>query len=232
MRFRNRAGAIIAAAISLAVVLVSTEALAFRMIQNTGVGRFSAGYAVPCNSAGGFTHWTTASIPFRHNTANQGSGKGTALSAAAAAWTGVSGASHNVTIAGTTTAGFVTDGINTLRWATGSGCTGSCLALTALVLASGQRITETDGLKDSFDNNTPAINYDGSVIAFVLYYWLVHKIDVTKSMLIALVTPVVAVILGMIVLDEEIGWRTLIGGAMIMTGISFIVVRRSVATRP
>ena len=66
----------------------------------------------------------------------------------------------------------------------------------------------------------------GSVIAFLLYYWLVLNIDVTKSMLIALVTPVVAVILGMIVLDEQIGWRTLIGGAMIMLGISFIVVRR------
>ena len=68
----------------------------------------------------------------------------------------------------------------------------------------------------------------GSVIAFLLYYWLVLNIDVTKSMLIALVTPVVAVILGMIVLDEEIGWRTLVGGAMIMIGISFIVVRRAV----
>jgi drug/metabolite transporter (DMT)-like permease len=67
----------------------------------------------------------------------------------------------------------------------------------------------------------------GSVIAFLLYYWLVLNIDVTKSMLIALVTPVVAVILGMIVLDEEIGWRTLIGGAMIMVGISFIVVRKA-----
>jgi len=68
----------------------------------------------------------------------------------------------------------------------------------------------------------------GSVIAFLLYYWLVLNIDVTKSMLIALVTPVVAVMLGMIVLDEEIGWRTLVGGAMIMIGISFIVVRRAV----
>jgi len=71
----------------------------------------------------------------------------------------------------------------------------------------------------------------GSVIAFLLYYWLVLNIDVTKSMLIALVTPVVAVILGMIVLNEEIGWRTLIGGAMIMIGISFIVVRRAVTIR-
>ena len=65
----------------------------------------------------------------------------------------------------------------------------------------------------------------GSVIAFLLYYWLVLNMDVTKSMLIALVTPVVAVILGMIVLNEEIGWRTLIGGAMIIIGIAFIVLR-------
>lgn len=34
-------------------------------------------------------------------------------------------------------------------------------------VATLERLTETDGTKDSFDNNTPAINYDGSVIAFV-----------------------------------------------------------------
>ena len=67
----------------------------------------------------------------------------------------------------------------------------------------------------------------GSVIAFLLYYWLVLNMDVTNSMLIALVTPVVAVILGMIVLDEEIGWRTLVGGAMIIFGIAFIVIRKA-----
>jgi drug/metabolite transporter (DMT)-like permease len=63
----------------------------------------------------------------------------------------------------------------------------------------------------------------GSVIAFVLYYWLVRKIDVTKSMLISLVTPIVAVIVGMIVLGEKLNWRTLLGGAMIIFGIGFIV---------
>src|SRR5215470_15694299 len=35
------------------------------------------------------------------------------------------------------------------------------------ISATIERITETDGLKDIFDNNTPSINYDGSVIAFV-----------------------------------------------------------------
>lgn len=66
----------------------------------------------------------------------------------------------------------------------------------------------------------------GSVIAFLLYYWLVQNMDVTKSMLIALVTPVVAVILGMIVLQEKFGWRTLAGGAMIILGIALIVVHK------
>jgi drug/metabolite transporter (DMT)-like permease len=69
----------------------------------------------------------------------------------------------------------------------------------------------------------------GTVVAFLLYYWLMHNMDVTKTMLIALVTPVTAVILGMLVLKEEMHWRTLIGGAMIISGIGLIVVRRGQA---
>ena len=66
----------------------------------------------------------------------------------------------------------------------------------------------------------------GTVIAFLMYYWLIQNMDVTKTMLISLVTPVVAVILGMLVLDEQLSWRTLVGGAMIIAGIGFIVVRK------
>jgi drug/metabolite transporter (DMT)-like permease len=66
----------------------------------------------------------------------------------------------------------------------------------------------------------------GSVIAFLSYYWLVQHMDVTKTMLIALVTPVIAVALGVIVLHEELNWRTFAGGAMIMSGIGLIVLRR------
>ena len=67
----------------------------------------------------------------------------------------------------------------------------------------------------------------GTVVAFLLYYWLLQNMDVTKSMLIALVTPIVAVLLGMIVLDEQFSWRTLAGGAMIMMGIALIVVLKA-----
>jgi len=57
-----------AAAVLLAGALVANEALAYRMIQNTTVGRVSAGYAVACNASGGFTHWANANIPWRLNT--------------------------------------------------------------------------------------------------------------------------------------------------------------------
>ena len=67
----------------------------------------------------------------------------------------------------------------------------------------------------------------GTVIAFVLYYWLVQHMDVTKTMLIALVTPVAAVVLGMLVLHEQMNWRTLAGGLMIISGIGLIVMRRT-----
>ena len=72
----------------------------------------------------------------------------------------------------------------------------------------------------------------GSVIAFLLYYWLVKNMDVTNSMMIALVTPVVAVILGMIVLDEQLSWRTVAGGAMIIGGIALIVFQKARSSRP
>ncbi len=66
----------------------------------------------------------------------------------------------------------------------------------------------------------------GTVIAFSLYYWLIRNMKVTDTMLIALVTPVVAVILGMLVLKETLEWRTLAGGLMIISGIGLIVLRR------
>ena len=66
----------------------------------------------------------------------------------------------------------------------------------------------------------------GSSVAFLLYYWLVRHVDVTKTMLIALVTPLIAVTLGYLVLDERLTWRTLTGSALILAGVALIVARR------
>ncbi|HEX8561004.1 MAG TPA: EamA family transporter [Pyrinomonadaceae bacterium] len=72
----------------------------------------------------------------------------------------------------------------------------------------------------------------GSVAAFLLYYWLVRHMDVTKTMLISLVTPLAAVLLGMLTLGEEVTWRTLAGGALIISGIALVVLRRGRAQPP
>lgn len=69
----------------------------------------------------------------------------------------------------------------------------------------------------------------GSALAFILYYWLVRNMDVTKTMLIALVTPLLAVTLGMIVLDEDLTWRIVTGGAAILCGVGLIVTRSTPA---
>ena len=66
----------------------------------------------------------------------------------------------------------------------------------------------------------------GSVIAFTLFYWLVRHMDVTNTMLISLVTPIIAVLLGMIVLHERLNWRLFAGTALIISGIGLIVLRK------
>ena len=138
-----------ATVVLVAGAFAASEVLGFRMIQNTSVGRVTAGAAVACNAAGGFTHWGDSSIPWFHNLANQGSNKAAALQSGLASWQ-AHAAPHNPHYAGTTTAGFTTDGQNTVLFAKGNGCNGLCLALTALVLEAGQVIVETDV---TFNNN-------------------------------------------------------------------------------
>ena len=149
------------AALAVAAAIAFTPAHAFRMIQNTSVGRVSAGAAVTCNAAGGFTHWVNKNITWELNTSGQGFGKDAALLASLTSWN-VSAAEHTLTPGLTTTRGFVTDGHNTVIFARGNGCNGNCLAITALVLSAGQVITETD---ISFSSRW-AWNTNGSDIDF------------------------------------------------------------------
>lgn len=70
----------------------------------------------------------------------------------------------------------------------------------------------------------------GSVIAFLLYYWLLKHMDVTKTMLISFVTPPVAIALGWLVLGEKLMWRTALGGVCILLGITLVMTRRKAVT--
>ncbi len=66
----------------------------------------------------------------------------------------------------------------------------------------------------------------GSVIAFWLYYWLLSRIESTKAMMISLVTPLLAVVIGNVVLGETLPPLTFAGGILIIASIGLIVFRR------
>jgi drug/metabolite transporter (DMT)-like permease len=70
----------------------------------------------------------------------------------------------------------------------------------------------------------------GTIVAFWLYYWLLRQIESTKAMMISLVTPLIAVIIGWVVAGETLPPQTGIGGALIIASIWLIVMRRRPAT--
>jgi O-acetylserine/cysteine efflux transporter len=70
----------------------------------------------------------------------------------------------------------------------------------------------------------------GTIAAFWLYYWLLSKIESTKAMMISLVTPLLAVIIGGIFLGERLPPQTFVGGILILSSIGLIVFRRKLKT--
>jgi drug/metabolite transporter (DMT)-like permease len=65
----------------------------------------------------------------------------------------------------------------------------------------------------------------GSVIAFLMYYWLIRHTSVSWVLLIPLVTPLVAVLFGVTFGGETIGWHSALGGAAIIAGVALAVSR-------
>jgi O-acetylserine/cysteine efflux transporter len=66
----------------------------------------------------------------------------------------------------------------------------------------------------------------GTIAAFWLYYWLLKRVESTKAMMISLVTPLLAVLIGAITVGERLPPQTLLGGSMIIASIGLIVFRR------
>ena len=66
----------------------------------------------------------------------------------------------------------------------------------------------------------------GTIAAFWLYYWLLSRIESTKAMMISLVTPLIAVLIGAIFLGERLPPQTLFGGVLIISSVGLIAMRR------
>lgn len=74
--------------------------------------------------------------------------------------------------------------------------------------------------------------FAGTIAAFWLYYWLLGRIESTKAMMISLVTPLIAVVVGAIFLGETLPRQTGIGGLLIIGSVGLIAFRKKVAPDP
>jgi drug/metabolite transporter (DMT)-like permease len=72
----------------------------------------------------------------------------------------------------------------------------------------------------------------GSSTSFVLLYWLIRRIPVTRVMLIPFLSTLVAVLLGAVVLGERLSWRVVAGGAAILVGLGLAILRRALPVAP
>jgi drug/metabolite transporter (DMT)-like permease len=66
----------------------------------------------------------------------------------------------------------------------------------------------------------------GSLVAYTSYTWLLRNAPISQVATYAYVNPVVAVILGAVILGEHVGTITIAGTAVIVTSVAAIVRRR------
>ena len=69
----------------------------------------------------------------------------------------------------------------------------------------------------------------GSAFGFVALYWLFTRMEVTRISLFTFITPIVAVVLGWLMLGERVDANVAVGGSFILIGV--MLVNRAPKTR-
>ncbi|HEX9435650.1 MAG TPA: EamA family transporter, partial [Candidatus Limnocylindria bacterium] len=103
------------------------------------------------------------------------------------------------------------------------------LGLLAAALATGERAEPSTWS----DRSLIALAYlvvFGSLVAFSAYTWLLAHVNVSKVSTYAYVNPVVAVLLGALILGEPITPTIVLGGLLVIVAVAFIV--RAPEARP
>jgi drug/metabolite transporter (DMT)-like permease len=100
------------------------------------------------------------------------------------------------------------------------------LALTVLGLTKGEELHVSEYSGRSWLALGYLITF-GSLLAFTSYVWLLGNAPISLVGTYAYVNPTVAVLLGAVVLGEQVTWATVIGGAIIVTGVGLVVSTES-----
>jgi len=69
----------------------------------------------------------------------------------------------------------------------------------------------------------------GSCAAYVLYFFIIQQWGATRATLVTYLIPIVGVTAGVLLLNEVVGWRLLVGGLLILAGVGVVSRWRSVS---
>jgi drug/metabolite transporter (DMT)-like permease len=69
----------------------------------------------------------------------------------------------------------------------------------------------------------------GSLVGYTAYVWLLGNLPISTVATYAYVNPVVAILLGVIFLDESVSWQILVGAAVVLVSVALVI--RSEAER-
>lgn len=108
------------------------------------------------------------------------------------------------------------------------------MAVTAVLIGTASRFVE-HGRPVTF--NTPAVlsllylGLIGSALPFTLYFWLLKRQSATGMAMINYATPIFAIIIGTVFLDEPFTLRIVMGTALVLIGVAVAVRKGSRAAK-
>ncbi len=105
-----------------------------------------------------------------------------------------------------------------------------------ILLVAGLASGETSGLDPSEFSGASIAAFAylvtmGSLFAFTCYVWLLQNAPISKVATYAYVNPVIAIFLGWLILSESITTTILVGAAVIVSSVAFIVSKESAPER-
>jgi len=99
------------------------------------------------------------------------------------------------------------------------------MGIGALLLTVGGTLLEREASLHFDQTSIFAVLYlavAGSAFAFVALYWLFTRMEVTRVSLFTFITPIVAVILGWLILGEKMDLNVAFGAALILVGVILV----------
>jgi drug/metabolite transporter (DMT)-like permease len=66
----------------------------------------------------------------------------------------------------------------------------------------------------------------GTVTAFMLYFWLLKRLKAVSVALSSFITPIVAILIGVVMFGETFSTHEAAGAALVLSGVVLVVVRR------